>query len=166
MCQQIQQGIPTTAACAECEVTTRWMGFVRIWQGSGEAFDMVDLFLPDVQFTTQAWRPFRQTTSPLAAGWCKHLSRWVGVNEANSSKVFSQGWLVSAACCRLQHMAVMSGLHDPRSTGEKPLDLMPGAGLALRCARHVPLGACSPDQLTHDTAFLSQVPWCPHKHFV
>ena len=29
------------------------MGFVRIWQGSGEAFDMVDLFLPDVQITTQ-----------------------------------------------------------------------------------------------------------------
>lgn len=46
-------GLATSAACAECEVTTRWMGFVRIWQGSGEAFDMVDLFLPDVQFTTQ-----------------------------------------------------------------------------------------------------------------
>ncbi|KAK9795209.1 hypothetical protein WJX73_000198 [Symbiochloris irregularis] len=47
-------GLATSAQCAECEVTTRWMGFVRIWQGSGEAFDMVDLFLPDVQITTQA----------------------------------------------------------------------------------------------------------------
>lgn len=46
-------GLATSAQCTECEVTTRWMGFVRIWQGSGEAFDMVDLFLPDVQITTQ-----------------------------------------------------------------------------------------------------------------
>ena len=51
---QVQSmGLATSAQCAECEVTTRWMGFVRIWQGSGEAFDMVDLFLPDVQITTQ-----------------------------------------------------------------------------------------------------------------
>ena len=53
MLQIRPMGLATSAACAECEVTTRWMGFVRIWQGSGEAFDMVDLFLPDVQFTTQ-----------------------------------------------------------------------------------------------------------------
>jgi len=43
----------TTASCAECEVTTRWLGYHRIWQGSGQVFDTVDLFLPDVQFTTQ-----------------------------------------------------------------------------------------------------------------
>ena len=42
------------------------MGFVRIWQGSGEAFDMVDLFLPDVQFTTQVPCPSFPYTSPCA----------------------------------------------------------------------------------------------------
>lgn len=43
----------TTARCDECQVTTRWLGFYRVWQGSGEVFDTVDLFLPDVQFETQ-----------------------------------------------------------------------------------------------------------------
>ncbi|KAK9842388.1 hypothetical protein WJX84_006352, partial [Apatococcus fuscideae] len=49
-----EQYAQTTAACAEALVTVRWLGFHRIWQGSGEAFDHVDLFLPDVQFPTQA----------------------------------------------------------------------------------------------------------------
>lgn len=44
---------PSTARCDECQVTTRWLGFYRVWQGSGEVFDTVDLFLPDVQFNTQ-----------------------------------------------------------------------------------------------------------------
>lgn len=43
----------TSASCSECHVTTRWLGFHRIWHGSGQVFDTVDLFLPDVQFTTQ-----------------------------------------------------------------------------------------------------------------
>lgn len=43
----------TSAVAAPCEVTCRWLGFHRIWHGSGEVFDTVDLFLPDVQFTTQ-----------------------------------------------------------------------------------------------------------------
>ena len=47
----------TTAACGECQVTTRWLGFYRVWQGSGEVFDTVDLFLPDVQFNTQVRAP-------------------------------------------------------------------------------------------------------------
>lgn len=47
----------TSAVAAECEVTNRWLGFHRIWHGSGEVFDTVDLFLPDVQFSTQARRP-------------------------------------------------------------------------------------------------------------
>ena len=29
------------------------MGFYRVWHGSGEVFDAVDLFLPDSQFPTQ-----------------------------------------------------------------------------------------------------------------
>ncbi len=47
----------TAARCDECEVTTRWLGFYRVWQGSGEVFDTVDLFLPDVQFNTQVTYP-------------------------------------------------------------------------------------------------------------
>ncbi len=47
----------TAARCDECEVTTRWLGFYRVWQGSGEVFDTVDLFLPDVQFNTQVACP-------------------------------------------------------------------------------------------------------------
>ena len=41
------------AQCADAEVTTRWLGFHRIRHGTGEIFDSVDLFLPDVQFPTQ-----------------------------------------------------------------------------------------------------------------
>lgn len=52
-----EQYAETTAACAEALVTVRWLGFHRIWQGSGEAFDHVDLFLPDVQFPTQVSIP-------------------------------------------------------------------------------------------------------------
>lgn len=52
-----EQYAETTAACAEALVTVRWLGFHRIWQGSGEAFDHVDLFLPDVQFPTQVSFP-------------------------------------------------------------------------------------------------------------
>ncbi|BDA42593.1 probable ATP-dependent helicase hrq1 [Coccomyxa sp. Obi] len=48
------EATPSTARCDECQVTTRWLGFYRVWQGSGEVFDTVDLFLPDVQFNTQA----------------------------------------------------------------------------------------------------------------
>lgn len=48
------EAAPSTARCDECQVTTRWLGFYRVWQGSGEVFDTVDLFLPDVQFNTQA----------------------------------------------------------------------------------------------------------------
>ena len=45
---------PSTAACCDAAiVTVRWLGFHRIWQGSGEVFDSIDLFLPDVQFGTQ-----------------------------------------------------------------------------------------------------------------
>ncbi len=43
----------TTACCDAAIVTVRWLGLHRIWQGSGEVFDSIDLFLPDVQFGTQ-----------------------------------------------------------------------------------------------------------------
>ena len=35
-----EQYAQTTAACAEALVTVRWLGFHRIWQGSGEAFSL------------------------------------------------------------------------------------------------------------------------------
>jgi DEAD/DEAH box helicase domain-containing protein len=44
------------------------MGFHRIWHGSGQVFDTVDLFLPDMQFPTQArvWTPLPMPrTMPL-----------------------------------------------------------------------------------------------------
>lgn len=67
----------TSATCSECLVTTRWLGFhrqvhlalsihsirswrdrgcmvSRVWHGSGEIFDTVDLHLPDAQFGSQA----------------------------------------------------------------------------------------------------------------
>ncbi|KAL4447650.1 hypothetical protein ABPG75_004869 [Micractinium tetrahymenae] len=40
--------------CSPALVTTRWLGFRRIWRGTGEVFDTVDLFVPDVQFETEA----------------------------------------------------------------------------------------------------------------
>lgn len=43
-----------TASVGPAVVTTRWMGFVRIWRGTGQVFDRVDLFLPDVQYETEA----------------------------------------------------------------------------------------------------------------
>ena len=44
------------AQCAEAEHTTRWLGYHRVRHGTGEIFDSVDLFLPDVQFPTQVSR--------------------------------------------------------------------------------------------------------------
>jgi DEAD/DEAH box helicase domain-containing protein len=43
----------TTAQCGRANVTTTWLGFVKIWRGTGEVFDMVDLFLPPVTYMTQ-----------------------------------------------------------------------------------------------------------------
>ena len=42
------------ATCNDCTVTTRWMGYARIWRGSGKVFDSVDLFVPDVVYDTVA----------------------------------------------------------------------------------------------------------------
>jgi ATP-dependent helicase YprA (DUF1998 family) len=48
------EGERTSARCGRALVTTRFMGYTRIWRGSGVAFDRVDLFLPDVQLETEA----------------------------------------------------------------------------------------------------------------
>lgn len=44
----------TTATCETALVTTRFLGFRRVWKLSGEPFDFIDLHLPDVLFETQA----------------------------------------------------------------------------------------------------------------
>ena len=46
--------VPSSACVSAATVTTRWLGFVRIWRGTGQVFDSVDLFLPDVQYATAA----------------------------------------------------------------------------------------------------------------
>jgi len=43
----------TTAQASPCKVTTQWFGFRRIWQGTNETFDSVDLFLPEVSYESQ-----------------------------------------------------------------------------------------------------------------
>jgi hypothetical protein len=45
---------PISARSGPAVITLRFMGFLRVWRGSGIAFDRVNLFLPDVQFTTEA----------------------------------------------------------------------------------------------------------------
>lgn len=44
---------PTSASCDAAAVTTRVLGFSRVWQASGRVFDVVDLWLPDVTYDTQ-----------------------------------------------------------------------------------------------------------------
>lgn len=39
---------------SDCVVTEQWLGFHRIWRGSGILFDTVDLFLPPTEFQSQA----------------------------------------------------------------------------------------------------------------
>lgn len=46
-------GCPT-AVCADAVVTTQWIGFHRIWRGSGRIFDTVELYLPASQVRTEA----------------------------------------------------------------------------------------------------------------
>ncbi|KAF5838688.1 hypothetical protein DUNSADRAFT_2383 [Dunaliella salina] len=48
----------TKAICEQAVVTVRFMGYYRVWQGSGRVFDSVDLWLPDVRFETQCDNPY------------------------------------------------------------------------------------------------------------
>lgn len=62
---------PSTAACCDAAiVTVRWLGFHRIWQGSGKVFDSIDLFLPDVQFGTQVCPLSSLRLTPPASPVC------------------------------------------------------------------------------------------------
>ncbi|CAI5989376.1 unnamed protein product [Closterium sp. NIES-65] len=44
----------TSAQTAPCEVTTRWTGYRKMWRGSGEPFETVEMTLPDVTYATQS----------------------------------------------------------------------------------------------------------------
>ncbi|CAM6099284.1 unnamed protein product [Calypogeia fissa] len=72
----------TTASASTCKVTTHWIGYRRIWHGTNEQFDSVDLFLPDISFDSQAaWiRVPPQIRAVLAA---KELSFRAGLHAAN-----------------------------------------------------------------------------------
>ncbi|KAK7411308.1 hypothetical protein VNO78_02741 [Psophocarpus tetragonolobus] len=54
---------PKTNAQADiCKVTTTWFGFYRIWRGSNQIFDTVDLELPQYSYESQAvWVPVPQS---------------------------------------------------------------------------------------------------------
>ena len=41
------------AVCESCLISVRFMGYFRVWQGTGQTFDAVELFLPDTQYHTQ-----------------------------------------------------------------------------------------------------------------
>ncbi|KAK6921056.1 MrfA-like Zn-binding domain [Dillenia turbinata] len=44
----------TTAQTHTCKVTTTWFGFRRIWRGSNQVFDTVELSLPEYSYESQA----------------------------------------------------------------------------------------------------------------
>ncbi|KAK7861571.1 putative atp-dependent helicase ypra [Quercus suber] len=43
----------TTAKANTCKVTTNWFGFYRIWRGSNQIFDTVELSLPSYSYNSQ-----------------------------------------------------------------------------------------------------------------
>lgn len=43
----------TSAQVHTCKVTTTWFGFRRIWKGSNQVFDTVELSLPDYSYSSQ-----------------------------------------------------------------------------------------------------------------
>ncbi|XP_023531211.1 uncharacterized protein LOC111793522 isoform X1 [Cucurbita pepo subsp. pepo] len=50
--------LKTTAQANDCRVTSTWFGFYRIWKGSNQIFDTVDLSLPKYSYNSQAvWIP-------------------------------------------------------------------------------------------------------------
>ncbi|KAL2639720.1 hypothetical protein AAZV13_06G185700 [Glycine max] len=52
----------TNARVDVCKVTTTWFGFYRIWRGSNQIFDAVDLALPQYSYESQAvWVPVPQS---------------------------------------------------------------------------------------------------------
>lgn len=59
----------TTAVCESCVITVRFMGYLRVHQGSGQVFDAIDLFLPDTQFETQVGSTACRRSQPKQASY-------------------------------------------------------------------------------------------------
>ena len=45
---------PSPAVAADALVTTRFLGYLKVWRATNRIFDSVDLHLPDVQLRTRA----------------------------------------------------------------------------------------------------------------
>ncbi|GMQ11009.1 hypothetical protein CsSME_00053793 [Camellia sinensis var. sinensis] len=72
----------TTSQVNTCKVTTTWFGFYRIWRGSNQIFDAVDLLLPTYSYESQAvW--IRVPQSIKAAVEIKNLSFRAGLHAAD-----------------------------------------------------------------------------------
>ncbi|CAL5441534.1 unnamed protein product [Camellia sinensis] len=72
----------TTSQVNTCKVTTTWFGFYRIWRGSNQIFDAVDLLLPTHSYESQAvW--IRVPQSIKAAVEIKNLSFRAGLHAAD-----------------------------------------------------------------------------------
>ncbi|XP_059640822.1 uncharacterized protein LOC132282982 isoform X2 [Cornus florida] len=71
----------TTAHANSCKVTTTWFGFRRIWRGSNQVFDTVELSLPNYSYESQAaW--IRVPQSIKTAVENKKLSFRAGLHAA------------------------------------------------------------------------------------
>ncbi|XP_052179603.1 uncharacterized protein LOC127792955 [Diospyros lotus] len=71
----------TTAQANACQVTTTWFGFYRIWRGSNQVFDTVDLLLPKYSYESQAvW--IRVPQSIKAAVEIENVSFRAGLHAA------------------------------------------------------------------------------------
>lgn len=46
--------LPSPAVAADALVTTRFLGYLKVWRATNKIFDSVDLHLPDVQLRTRA----------------------------------------------------------------------------------------------------------------
>ena len=94
----LRQCPATSAICNEAAVTLRFVGFVRIWRGSGTTFDAVRLFLPDVQFTTQAAYVRCDHHLPFSRGSATTHTAFVTIVVAVC--VLRLRWLLQRSGCR------------------------------------------------------------------
>ncbi|KAL5539552.1 hypothetical protein UlMin_045285 [Ulmus minor] len=72
----------TVARADPCKVTTSWFGFHRLWKGSNQIFDTVELALPKYSYTSQAvWVPVPQSTKEAVQ--MKNLDFRAGLHAAS-----------------------------------------------------------------------------------
>ncbi|KAF7838556.1 ATP-dependent helicase HRQ1 isoform A [Senna tora] len=126
--------LPKTNARAHiCKVTTTWFGFYRIWRGSNQIFDAVDLALPPYSYESQAvWIPVPQSIKEAVV---KQNYDFRGGLHAASHAVLNVVPLYIT--CNLSDLAPeCANPHDSRYQPERILiyDQHPGgSGLSLQC---------------------------------